>query len=58
MVGFDFLKLHMAEEDKLVKITFDDDIDGVATVSYLEEMKALYVKVFIYVLQVFIFLFF
>lgn len=56
MVGFDFLKLHIAEEDKLLKITFDDDIDGVTTVSYLEEMKSLYTNVFSSFLFSFIYL--
>lgn len=45
LVGVEFLKLHMAEEDKLVKITFDNDIEGLTTGSYLEEMKSLYIRV-------------
>lgn len=39
------MKLHIAEEDKLVKITFDSDIEGLTTGSYLEEMKTLYIRV-------------
>lgn len=45
LIGVEFLKLHIAEEDKLVKISFDDDIDGVNSASCLEEMKVLYTKV-------------
>lgn len=45
LVGVEFLKLHIAEVDKLLKITFDEDIDGLTSTSYLEEMKALYTNV-------------
>ncbi|XP_065201238.1 transcription elongation factor SPT6 [Planococcus citri] len=44
LVGVEFLKLHIAEEDKLLKITFEDDIEGLTTGSYLEEMKSLYIR--------------
>lgn len=45
LVGVEFLKLYTAEEDKLLKITFDEDMEGLTSQSYLEEMKALYTKV-------------
>ncbi|KAJ1520204.1 hypothetical protein ONE63_004415 [Megalurothrips usitatus] len=39
-----FLKLVMAEEEKNITINFSDQIDGLTTVSFIEEAKQLYVK--------------
>lgn len=52
LVGFDFLKLHIAEEDKLLKISFDEDIEGLTTASYFEEMGTLYTKVSFVILKI------
>jgi len=40
-----FLKLVIAEEDKLIKITFNEQIEGLTSSSFLEEAKQLYLKV-------------
>jgi len=40
-----FLKLAIAEEDKLIKITFNEQIEGVTSSSFVEEAKQLYSKV-------------
>jgi transcription elongation factor SPT6 len=40
-----FLKLHMAEQEKLLTLSLSEDIDGMTTCSYLEEIKNLYIKV-------------
>lgn len=39
-----FLKLKLAEDDKLLTITFDENLPGLATSSYLEEAKQLYYR--------------
>lgn len=44
-MGVEFLKLHIGEEDKLLKISFDTDVEGLTSQSYLEEMQTLYLKV-------------
>lgn len=41
----DFLKLQMAEDDKLLKISFDEEVDGLGSLPYIEEVKQLYIKV-------------
>jgi transcription elongation factor SPT6 len=40
-----FLKLHMAEQEKLLTITLSEDIDGMTSTSYLKEIANLYIKV-------------
>lgn len=42
MTGDQFLRLCMAEEDKLLTITISENIEGNTTSSYLEEVKQLY----------------
>lgn len=43
LVNDQYLKLHMAEEDKLIEMTFLDNIEGnTGNKDYLEEAKALY----------------
>ncbi|XP_065172067.1 transcription elongation factor SPT6 isoform X2 [Atheta coriaria] len=44
LVHEQFLKLSMAEEDKLITITFDEHIEGNTSGSYLDEAKQLYIK--------------
>lgn len=42
LVGDQFLRLSMAEEDKLIEITISDHIDGNTSTSYIDEAKQLY----------------
>lgn len=42
LVNDQYLKLHMAEEDRLIEMVFLDTIEGNSNKDYLEEMKALY----------------
>lgn len=44
LVGDQFLKLAMAVEDKLITISFSDQIEGNTTNNYVEQMKQLYVR--------------
>ena len=44
LVGEQFLKLHMAEDDKLLTITISEKIEGNTTSSYLDEIKQLYIR--------------
>ncbi|XP_031780062.1 transcription elongation factor SPT6-like [Nasonia vitripennis] len=44
LVGDQFLKLAMAEADKLIVISFSDTIEGDTSKNYVEQMKQLYVK--------------
>ncbi|KAJ8674975.1 hypothetical protein QAD02_010761 [Eretmocerus hayati] len=44
LVGDQFLKLSIAEEEKLVNITFSDQIEGNTTNNYVEQMKQLYYR--------------
>ncbi|OXU22488.1 hypothetical protein TSAR_006883 [Trichomalopsis sarcophagae] len=44
LVGDQFLKLVMAEQDKLITISFSDIIEGNTTNNYVEQMKQLYVR--------------
>ncbi|OXU17876.1 hypothetical protein TSAR_004906 [Trichomalopsis sarcophagae] len=44
LVGDQFLKLAMAEADKLIVISFPDTIEGDTSKNYVEQMKQLYVK--------------
>ena len=44
LVGDQFLKLAMAEEDKLITLKFSDQIEGNTTKNYVEQMKQLYVR--------------
>ncbi|KAK0074908.1 hypothetical protein PV325_007644, partial [Microctonus aethiopoides] len=39
-----FLKLSIAENDKLINITFSDNIEGITGDDYIQEVKQLYVK--------------
>lgn len=43
--GDQYLKLHMANEDKLLKVVISDHISGHTTTSYIEEVKQLYYRV-------------
>lgn len=45
LVGDQYLKLFMAEEDKLLTITLSDNIEGNTSSSYLDEIKQLFQKV-------------
>lgn len=45
LVKDDFLKLQMAEDDKLLTISFDEDVDGIGFLPYIEEVKQLYIRV-------------
>uniref|UniRef100_A0A6B2EJU3 Transcription elongation factor SPT6 n=1 Tax=Phlebotomus kandelakii TaxID=1109342 RepID=A0A6B2EJU3_9DIPT len=44
LVGEQFLRLTMAEEDKLLMIHFSEKLEGNTSVPYLDEIKALYQK--------------
>ncbi|XP_023245993.1 transcription elongation factor SPT6 isoform X2 [Copidosoma floridanum] len=44
LVGDQFLKLVMAEEEKLIELSFSDNIEGSTTNNYVEQMKQLYVR--------------
>ncbi|KAK0178997.1 hypothetical protein PV327_007825 [Microctonus hyperodae] len=39
-----FLKLSIAENDKLINISFSDNIEGIVGSDYIEEVKQLYIK--------------
>lgn len=45
LVKEDFLKLQMAEDDKLLTISFDEEVDGLGSLPYIEEVKQLYIRV-------------
>lgn len=45
LVGEQYLKLHIAQEDKLLTISINEHIDGLTSPSYLEEIKQLYYRV-------------
>ena len=45
LVGDQFLRLKMAEDDKLIKITLGDTIKGMTSPNYVDEVKQLYIKV-------------
>lgn len=45
LVRDDFLKLQMAEDDKLLTISFDEEVDGLGSLPYIEEVKQLYIRV-------------
>lgn len=40
-----FLKLSLAEEENLITITVNDNIEGNASGSYIDEVKQLYIRV-------------
>lgn len=42
--GDEFLKLHIAEDEKLIQISFSDVIEGNTTHNYIEQMKQLYYR--------------
>uniref|UniRef100_A0A7G3AZW4 Transcription elongation factor SPT6 n=1 Tax=Lutzomyia longipalpis TaxID=7200 RepID=A0A7G3AZW4_LUTLO len=44
LAGEQFLRLAMAEDDKLLEITFSEKLEGNTSVPYLDEIKALYQK--------------
>lgn len=35
----------MAEDDKLLTISFDEEVDGLGSLPYIEEVKQLYIRV-------------
>lgn len=45
LIADQFLKLTIAEEDKLLNITINQHIEGITTTSFLEEVKQLYYRV-------------
>jgi len=45
LIKDDYLKLQMAEDDKLLTITFDEEVDGLGSLPYIEEVKQLYIRV-------------
>lgn len=45
--GNDFLNLSIAEDEKLIEITFSDNIEGTTTQNYIEQMKQLYYRLVI-----------
>lgn len=45
LTGDQFLKLHMAAEDKLLEVTVSEVIEGNTSPNYLDELKQLYQKV-------------
>lgn len=45
LVRDDFLKLQMAEDDKLLTISFDEEVDGLGSLPYIEEVKQHYIRV-------------
>ncbi|XP_014252442.1 transcription elongation factor SPT6 [Cimex lectularius] len=44
LTGDQYLKLHLAHQDKLINLTISDHIDGHSTTSYIEELKQLYYR--------------
>lgn len=42
--GDQFLKLHLAEQERLITINISEDMEGMTSSSYLEEIKQLYNK--------------
>lgn len=48
LVRDDFLKLQMAEDDKLLIISFDEEVDGLGNLPYIEEVKLHYIRVSFY----------
>ncbi|XP_058804062.1 transcription elongation factor SPT6 isoform X2 [Phymastichus coffea] len=44
LVGDQYLKLAMAQDDKLITISFSDQIEGNTTNNYVEQMKQLYYR--------------
>ena len=44
LVGDQFLKLAMAEDEKLITMTFSDTIEGNTSSNYVDEMKQLYYR--------------
>ncbi|XP_017879018.1 transcription elongation factor SPT6-like [Ceratina calcarata] len=44
LVGDQFLKLFIAEQDKLINISFSDTIEGNTTLNYIDESKQLYYR--------------
>lgn len=45
LTGDQFLKLCLAEEEKLITITINENIEGNTTSSYIDEIKQLYIRV-------------
>lgn len=45
LTGEQFLKLSMAEEEKLLTITINENFEGNTSSSYIEEIKQLYIRV-------------
>lgn len=53
LLGDDFLKLSIAENEKLIEITFSDQIEGNASLNYVDQMKRLYIRsVIIFVIRI------
>lgn len=45
LVADQYLKLHIAEQDKLIKISVCEDLKGLTSSLYLDEVKQLYYRV-------------
>jgi transcription elongation factor SPT6 len=45
LTGDQYLKLTLAEADKMITISISERIDGITSPSYIEEVKQLYYRV-------------
>ena len=45
LTGDQYLKLTLAETDKMITITINERVDGITSSSYIEEAKQLYYRV-------------
>jgi transcription elongation factor SPT6 len=45
LTGDQYLKLNLAETDKMITVTISERIDGITSSSYIEEVKQLYYRV-------------
>jgi transcription elongation factor SPT6 len=45
LTGDEYLKLTLAEADRLITVSISETIDGITSPSYIEEVKQLYYRV-------------
>lgn len=45
LTGDQYLKLTLAEADRLIAVSISEQIDGITSPSYIEEVKQLYYRV-------------
>jgi transcription elongation factor SPT6 len=45
LTGDQYLKLTLAEADRLITVSISEQIDGITSPSYIEEVKQLYYRV-------------